>query len=216
MANKITLAMLALVALAIIASAAAYSYLPEKIVSHWGIDGQPDSTMDKATALVLIPAIAIFIFVLYLIIPKIDPMKGNIKKFEMQYGLLFGLLLFFMLYVNVLTIVWNLGYKVNFSLAIIPAVAVLFFGMGLLLKNSKRNWFVGIRTPWTMSSDSVWEKTHIFASKTFTIGAAMLLLSAFIPGQAMTLVFAAIIVAALSPVVYSYIEFSKEKKSKKA
>jgi uncharacterized membrane protein len=214
MANKITLAMLALVALAILASIAAYPLLPEKIVSHWDINGQPDSTMDKTIALSIMPAAAIFILALYLIIPKIDPLKDNIKKFEMQYGLFFALLLFFMLYVHILTILWNLGYAVNISIAIIPAVAALFFAMGMLLKDAKRNWFVGVRTPWTMSSDSVWEKTHVLASKTFKVAAVLLLLSVFLPSQAMPIIIAAIVAAALIPVVYSYMEYNKEKKGK--
>ena len=70
MANKITLAIIALVALTIIVSIAAYQSLPQTIVSHWGISGQPDSTMDKTTALAILPIVAIFILALYLILPS--------------------------------------------------------------------------------------------------------------------------------------------------
>ena len=158
----------------------------------------------------------IFIFVLYLIIPKIDPMKQNIKKFETQYGLLFAVIILFLLYIHILTILWNLGYNVSISSSVVVGVAIMLFAIGSLMKNSERNWFVGIRTPWTLSSDNVWRKTHILASKTFAAAALILLLSAFLPEQAFILMFAAILIAALVPVVYSYIEFSKEKKSKKA
>ena len=206
----------ALVLVSVLASVVAYQFLPEKIVSHWNIYGNADSQMDKAFALSIMPIVAIFIAALYFLIPKLDPLRQNIKKFEFQYGLMFATIIAFMLYIHIITILWNLGFSLNISAAIIPGVALLLFVIGLLLKDSERNWFVGVRTPWTLSSDNVWKKTHLLASKTFMIAGVILLLSIFFPEYAFFAIIFVVLIAAIIPTIYSYFEYAKEKNPKKS
>ena len=216
MMKGINAAIIALVLVSVLASVVAYQFLPEKIVSHWNIYGNADSQMDKAFALSIMPIVAIFIAALYFLIPKLDPLRQNIKKFEFQYGLMFATIIAFMLYIHIITILWNLGFSLNISAAIIPGVALLLFVIGLLLKDSERNWFVGVRTPWTLSSDNVWKKTHLLASKTFMIAAVILLLSIFFPEYAFFAIIFIVFIAAIIPAVYSYFEYAKEKNPKKS
>ena len=216
MMKGINAAIIALVLVSVLASVVAYQFLPEKIVSHWNIYGNADSQMDKAFALSIMPIVAIFIAALYFLIPKLDPLRQNIKKFEFQYGLMFATIIAFMLYIHIITILWNLGFSLNISAAIIPGVALLLFVIGLLLKDSERNWFVGVRTPWTLSSDNVWKKTHLLASKTFMIAAVILLLSIFFPEYAFFAIIFIVFRAAIIPAVYSYFDYAKEKNPKKS
>jgi len=216
MMKGINAAIIALVLVSVLASVVAYQFLPEKIVSHWNIYGNADSQMDKAFALSIMPIVAIFIAALYFLIPKLDPLRQNIKKFEFQYGLMFATIIAFMLYIHIITILWNLGFSLNISAAIIPGVALLLFVIGLLLKDSERNWFVGVRTPWTLSSDNVWKKTHLLASKTFMIAGVILLLSIFFPEYAFFAIIFVVLIAAIIPTIYSYFEYAKEKNPKKS
>jgi uncharacterized membrane protein len=119
----------------------------------------------------------------------------------------------FFIYIYGLTLVWNLGYSFNFTTAIVLAMAVLFFCIGSFLKNVKRNWFVGIRTPWTMTSDEVWDKTHKLGGKLFQASGVISLLGLFFNGE--IVIFAIIIpviVSAVIAFVYSYIVYKKIKK----
>ncbi|MEM2728714.1 MAG: SdpI family protein, partial [Candidatus Bathyarchaeia archaeon] len=89
---------------------------------------------------------------------------------------------------------------------------LLFFYIGILCENSRRNWFIGIRTPWTLSSDRVWEKTHRLGGKLFKAAGVIAMLGALIQEHAFILILAPIIFAAAYTIIYSYVEYQKEVK----
>ena len=115
------------------------------------------------------PIIMIVLVLLFLFIPRIDPLKANIKKFEKYYYWFIIVFVLFVMSIQSQVILWNLGVKVNMNLVIAVAIGILFIFISMLLKNSRRNWFIGIRTPWTISSDRVWKKVHDIGSKLFFI-----------------------------------------------
>ena len=119
-----------------------------------------------------------------------------------------------MLYVYALTIAWNLGFLFNFSQALSPAFAFLFYCMGVLVGIAEPNWSVGIRTPWTLSSKRVWKKTHKLGAKLFKAGAAFALLGVLLPQVAIVLVIVPVLLGSLFLVAYSYFEYRKEGKEK--
>ncbi|MEM2703742.1 MAG: SdpI family protein [Candidatus Bathyarchaeia archaeon] len=94
-------------------------------------------------------------------------------------------------------------------------VGLLLFYVGILCENSRRNWFIGIRTPWTLSSDRVWEKTHKLGGKLFKAAGVIAMLGALIQEHAFILILATIIFAAAYTIVYSYIEYQKEARCEK-
>jgi uncharacterized membrane protein len=94
---------------------------------------------------------------------------------------------------------------------IIPALAILFFYLGILVENTKRNWFIGIRTPWTLSSDKIWDKTHKFGGKLFKIGALVSLIGIFFKDLGFLFVLVPIFLISIYLIVYSYLEFRKSK-----
>jgi len=194
--------------------ATVYPFLPEQVVSHWDAAGEPNGLMFKFWGVFLLPIMMVGILLLYFIIPKIDPLKENIKEFRGHYNNFWVFVFVFFFYVFSLTLAWNLGYRFNFTITIIPAIATLLYVIGDVLEASKRNWFLGIRTPWTLLSDTVWKKTHILGGKLFKIAAAVSLLGVFFRDS---LSIAAIIVLPIFIImiisfVYSYVEFRKQPK----
>ena len=113
-----------------------------------------------------------------------------------------------------MTIAWNLGYQYNFNDFIIPPLAILWYFLGVLLAQAKRNWFIGIRTPWTLSSDQVWESTHQLGAKLFKISAFISLLGLFFKNMAIYFIIVPVVAAALYLIVYSYFKYQREINSK--
>ena len=218
--KKTLLAAAFLIVLMIAASAYFFSLLPDKIISHWGINSEPNGWMPKLDFFVFFICLAIALFLLLTFLPRFDPLKKNYAHFQKEYDLLVLIFSGFMLYIFLISILANLGSKLNIGLMLLPALAVLFYFIGMLMQKTKRNWFVGIRTPWTLSSDSVWEKTHRLGAKIFKALAILLLLtgifSSFFGDIAMQwlfpIVFAEILFFAFSTVVFSYVFYAEEKK----
>jgi uncharacterized membrane protein len=140
---------------ATVASAAIYPRLPEMAASHWNTAGQVDGYMPRFWAAFLMPLVSIGLLLLFLVIPAIDPLKANIAKFRTYYNAFIALIIVFMLFIHAITLAWNLGYdQFNIGNAIIPAVGVILIFAGVIMMKAKRNFFIGIRTPWTLSDDT--------------------------------------------------------------
>ena len=120
---------------------------------------------------------------LFLFIPAIDPLRANIATFRRTFNVFIVLIVAFLLYLHVLTTLWNLGlHSFRMSTAMLPAMGLLFVFVGLLLRQAKRNFSIGIRTPWTLSSDRVWDQTHRLGAVLFVISGVLTALGAFFPG----------------------------------
>ena len=193
-----------------------YPQLPDLLVSHWDAAGNPNGQMSKFWFMVTIPVMMILMYILFLAIPLIDPLKENIKKFRSYFDLFVSIILLFLLYTFGLTIYWNLGHAFNMSYFIIAPLAILLFFTGVLLEKTKRNWFIGIRTPWTMSSDVVWEKTHKLGGVLFKVYGILLFLIMFVlkPEYLLIILIISLFIIVIWIVVYSYMEYNKLKRKK--
>jgi len=129
-----------------------YPVFPDQVATHWGIDNQVNGYSSKAFGLFFMPVLSIFLFFLFIALPKIDPYKKNFDQFKNYFQNFINLTFAFLFYVYLLTIIWNLDFHFNMIQTLSPGFAVLFYYAGVLTSHAKRNWFVGIRTPWTMSS----------------------------------------------------------------
>lgn len=186
-----------------------YPRMPLMLASHWNARGQVDGYMSKFWGLFLMPIISTLMYLLFITLPKIDPMKANVDKFRKYFDGFIVAIITFLFYLYLLTIFWNLGYKFSLIQFLSPAFALLFYSVGILIEKAKRNWFIGIRTPWTLSSDKVWDKTHKLGGKLYKLSALFSLLGLLFPLSAIYFVIIPIITFSLYLFVYSYLEFQK-------
>jgi uncharacterized membrane protein len=161
------------------------------------------------------PLITSGMLILFLVVPGIDPLKANIAQFRETFNIFIVLIIAFMLYTHGLTLAWSLGFTdFKMSTAMLPFMGVLFIAIGFMLKKAKRNFFIGIRTPWTLSSDSVWDKTHQLGSVLFMTSGALAIVGGFFGGVvAFWLMFVPLIGSSLFLVVYSYVLYRAETKA---
>ncbi|MFH1225019.1 MAG: DUF1648 domain-containing protein [Candidatus Diapherotrites archaeon] len=184
--------------------------MPDVMPSHWNAAGQVDGYMDKFWGIFLMPIISAVMFALFLAIPRIEPLRENLEKFRREFGIFVIIIMAFMVYIYLLTILWALGKKFNMVQFLMPALAVLLYYAGVLLKKAKRNWFVGIRTPWTLSSDRVWDKTHKRGGAMFKVVALFTAFGIFMPEYAIWLLLVPVLAVAVYLAAYSYLEYKKE------
>lgn len=217
MSTRVALIVTLLFVVATIAfSAAIYGRLPEQMASHWGVEDQVNGYISRFWGAFLMPVVSVGMLALFLLIPNIDPLKANIAKFREFFNTFIVLILAFMLYTHFLTIFWNLGYQ-NFkmSAAMLPAMGLLFMYIGLMLRKAKRNWFIGIRTPWTLSSDTVWDETHRIGSILFFISGVLTLIGGLVGGlAAFLLIFIPLMGSTIFLITYSYVLYRRETRHK--
>ena len=202
---------MSVIALGFLVSIYAYPLVPQMIATHWNMEGRPDGFMDKGIGLFLLPAVSLFLFALLRIIPGIDPLGKNIGGFRKQYDGFILVMMNFMLYVHALSVFWNLGFEFDIGRYMIPAVGLLFYYVGILNEHAKRNWFVGIRTPWTISSETVWDKTHMLGAKLFKACGVVALAGIFFPEYSVYLVIVPVLAVVAYLFAYSFFEYRKEK-----
>lgn len=140
--------------------AVAYPHLPAQVASHWNAAGEVDGFMSRGWGAFLSPAIFAFIAALLYAVPRVDPKRENIAKFRKYFDCFVVAFSFVFYYIFLLTLLWNAGYVFDFAAFLIPPLAGLFYLVGMILPHTELNWTIGIRTPWTMSSEAVWKKTH--------------------------------------------------------
>lgn len=186
-----------------------YQQFPDQFAIHWNLSGQADGYASRTQGIIILPVISAFIAGLFLFLPRIDPLRKNYESFKKYYDGLIIVMIGFFTYLQILMLLWNLSYPFNFTQAISFGFGILFYYLGVLVENAKQNWFVGIRTPWTLSSTRVWDKTHKLGGKLFKAVGIISFVSAFIFSQALLISVALVLVAAITSVVYSYIEFRK-------
>jgi uncharacterized membrane protein len=215
MSTKTTLTIsIVLILIGTLAGILLWNQLPGQVASHWNEYDQVNGYMSKFWGVFLMPAITTGMLLLFLAVPSIDPLKANIQKFRETFNTFIALIIAFMVYIHGLTLAWNVGYTgFRMSSAMLPAMGLLFIFMGLLISKAKRNFFIGIRTPWTLSSDRVWDETHRVGGKLFIGAGVLALIGAFFPDYAIWFIMVPVLGAALFSVIYSYIIFQAEPKA---
>ena len=185
--------------------------LPSTMASHWNIAGDVDGTMPRAAALTIFPLMIAGIYLLFLLLIEILPLKENVAAFRPQMNLFFVGLGVFLAYLDAIVFAWNLGLRFAIEQAVLPGIAVLLYLIGHILGQAKRNWMFGIRTPWTLSSDRVWESTHRLGGLVFKICAGLTLLGGFLGEAAAPIFIIPVALGSLAVTVYSYFAWRQEK-----
>ncbi len=188
-------------------SAAVYSRLPAIVPSHWGIDGQVDGTMSRTWGVLFTPALALLVWLLMLVLPRIDPRRDSYAAFAGTLQLFVNILMLFLALLHIGMLGVALGWNIPFPRIVIAGVGLLFAALGNELGRIKPNWFVGIRTPWTLADPEVWRRTHRAGGRLFVaIGLVFVLAGALLPFECT----AAIVLAGVALILvfsfgYSYL-----------
>ncbi|MCU5379526.1 SdpI family protein [Bacillus cereus] len=204
---------LLLIALTILAWCIAWPHLPGEVPSHWNLAGEVNGHMSKMGMMIFDVAIMVFIYALVTVLPKIDPRYENYKKFPKALGRINGAILFFLFTINMMTLANALGYNIPIGIVVNIMVGILFVVLGNYMQQCKPNFFIGIKTPWTLSSEEVWRKTHRLGSKIMMIGGIVIIISSFLPGMwKMICLLSVVGILVVGTMGYSYVAYKKELK----
>jgi uncharacterized membrane protein len=210
--RKTIVIVLVLVLVSTFAALVHWNQFPDPMASHWDINDQVNGTMPKFWGVFLMPLISLMMFALFLLIPEIDPLKANIAKFRDLFNLFIVFMTLFLMYVYGLSLAWNLGFtQFKMGESLLPATGLLFILIGYILRRAKRNFFIGIRTPWTLSSDKVWDETHRVGSGLFILSGIFALIGVFFGSiTAFLFILIPLMVSTTFLIIYSYVLYRAE------
>ncbi len=190
---------------AVVASVSVYSQLPETMPVHWDSNGEVDGWSSRFWGSFGLPLAMVGTYALMRFLPLIDPRRENYSKFEGAYEGIILTLLVFLLCVHVIVLRAGLGIPVSMEKVLPLGMGLLFVAIGILLPRARSNFFVGIRTPWTLSSEKSWELTHRVGGYVFVLAGILMAASSFFPiGSSMPVVIGLATAAGLGLVIYSY------------
>lgn len=195
-----------LIAAMFLFAAISWPSAPDRIPVHWGFSGEPDRYGGKFEGLLLLPLLALGLYLLLLYLPRIDPGRANYERFKGAYSVIRVATLAVLASIHGFILLWIRGVQLDFSVVVPVLVGVLLIVIGSVLGKVRPNWFVGIRTPWTLASKLSWTKTHRLGGWLFVVVGLVFISSGFV-GSAWAIV-AGLVVAAgcvLWLVVYSYL-----------
>jgi len=208
---RIELALLALVAMMFAAALIVWPSAPSGIPVHWNASGEVDRYGGKFEGLLLLPLLALGIYLLMRYLPRVDPLRANYARFGGAYTAIRAGVLLLMAGIYAMVIAWVMKVPIDISRAAAVAVGALFVLLGSVLGQVKPNWFVGIRTPWTLSSTESWARTHRLGGRLFiAIGVLFAITGAFKLGPFGYVAVGAAMVVVAVLVVYSYFVWRRD------
>jgi uncharacterized membrane protein len=202
---------LAALALAFAVGLWLWGQLPDQVPVHWNIRGEPDRWGAPATAVFLIPAIGCWLALLLAVLPKLDPKRDNHALHGPAYRLTGNAVLVFLSAVHGVVLAASAGYPVQMNRVLAIGLGLLLAIIGNVLTQARQNWFFGIRTPWTLSSERAWRETHRLGGRLMLLGGLLLVaIGAFAPGWFGVGIVLGAVAPALVAVVYSYIVWKRD------
>ncbi|MCQ5365725.1 SdpI family protein [Anoxybacillus salavatliensis] len=168
-----------LIASSYVLSLLAIPFLPDEVAIHWNVAGEADGFTNKWWGALLFPIFLTGIVSLILFLPKVDPRKENYEKFEKVYRIFLHVFVLFLFSIHVVTLAYNIGIPVQVDVVVPIGVGVLFIALGNYMPKIKPNYFFGIRTPWTLENEEVWQKTHRVGGKVFVMMGVLIMLTVF-------------------------------------
>lgn len=182
-----------------------WSHVPDRLPVHWGVSGRPDGYGGKFEGLLAVPLMMLGIYLLMIFVPRIDPGRANYERFAGPYSTFrLALTVFFAAMYGVMHL-WFRGITVNMSISVSFIVGALFLLVGNMLGKLRPNWFIGIRTPWTLSSKRAWIKTHRLGGWVFIVSGILMMAAGVIAAPwAFWMAMGVLLGGSLGLMVYSY------------
>jgi uncharacterized membrane protein len=187
--------------------------LPSRLPSHWNIQGNIDGYMPTNQALWFFPALMLGMFLLFQLLPKLDPKKDKYQLFKREWEILQTVFLVFFAYIHGITLYAGIKGNVPINSLMFIGLGILFTLLGNYLSKIRQNYFIGIRVPWTLASEENWNKTHRYASWCFVAAGIFTVFDGvFVPQIAPGAAIGGIMLAGLLPIIYSFLLFKQKTK----
>ena len=193
----------------LVLSAWAWIQLPAdaQVPIHWGVDGQVDGYASKTVGLFLLPLVTAGVAALFWVIPVIEPRRANIARSGKAYAAIWVSVVLMLAAVDVVAIAAAMGAEPDMSLIVFVATGALFIVIGNYLPKVRPNYLMGIRTPWTLTSDLSWDRTHRVGGRLFVLEGLLFILIGLIrpaPEALVVVLIGGIVVMLLFVFAYSY------------
>lgn len=201
-----------IVVASIIITAAVFPRLPATIPTHWNLAGEVDGYSSRAWGAWAMPALLLLLWGMLRWLPTIDPRGDNYARFAGAFEGIIFLVMLFVFAAHMVILAASLGQPVSVDRLAPIGIGLLLMGIGNLLPRARPNWFVGIRTPWTLSSDRVWERTHRVGGYFLVAGGALIVIAGIaVPTLGFPTMIAVCAASAIFLLIYSYIAWRQER-----
>lgn len=193
-----------------IASGIAYPRLPEQVPTHWDWQGQVNGWHTRGPAVVFLPMLALVMWGVLRALPSIDPRRANYRKFQPTYDFMIGAMLTAIALIHLMVLASAVGAPVAIHRVIPVAMGLMFVAIGNQLPRARSNWWFGIRTPWTLSNERVWERTQRVGGYLMTASGVVMIVSAFVFQFVGPLVLVCTLGSVFASVIFSYVAWRQE------
>jgi uncharacterized membrane protein len=202
---------LSVVVLATLIAVLVYPNLPDRGPTHWDAHGNVNAYSSRRVGAFLLPAVMLGIWGVMWLLPKIDPRRANYVKMRGAYDRVVNATLTMLFLVHVIVVAMMFGAPFAITRLLPVLLGVMFIVIGNVLPQARPNWFFGIRTPWTLSNDRVWQRTHRIAGYLFVACGLLMVASAALPVTvAFPMMFAGGMIAGFGSVIFSFIAWKQE------
>jgi uncharacterized membrane protein len=213
--DRLTYVSFGLVVLAFALVAAVYNDLPDYVPSHWNASGVVDAKMAKPWGPFMLPLTMAGVFALLLVLPHISPRGYDMTRFRRAYGVMQLAVLGFFFALNVIVLLVAFGWAVPMNRAVLVGAGALLVVIGNLLGKVTTNFFVGIRTSWTLADPEVWLRTHRFGGKALVVAGLVSAAGGIMDADPRLLV-PVVLLVAIAPAVYSYVIYRRLERERAA
>lgn len=202
-----------LAVLMLAAAAMSYPYLPNIIPVHWGFEGQPNGWAPKTWGAWLIPLMTLAFLFLFPLLQRLDPKRENYKNFKKPWAVIQTSLIAMFAYMYAVTLIVTLypQYNAMVGRAVVCGIGILFVILGNVMGKVRQNYFVGLKTPWTLDDPEVWQKSQRFTGWAFVLAGLVFIVEAVVWIAILAVFIAMMTVMVILPIAYSYLLSRKKK-----
>jgi uncharacterized membrane protein len=208
MKGKYYLVGMLLTAAILVGTAVAYPHLPSSVATHWNMHGDPDGYSPKWALFLIGPGLMTGTMLLMYFLPWLSPRKFDVDSFRFTYLQIMLILVAMNAYFSAVVLWAGVGHTLDVGRAIVGGVCLLFALLGNLMGKVRRNFYIGVRTPWALANERVWNATHRFAAKTLVAG-GLIGLALTIAGLNGWPVMVVLLAGAFVPVGYSLVFYKQ-------
>lgn len=207
--NRALLAGTVLLFIAVAMSVWAYPLLPDRVPTHWNLAGQVNGYSSRVFAVSFVPALLAVTWVLMLVLPAISPRGFSLGESAGTFYIAMLAMLALLCVVHWMILRSAVTHEMPSLTILLASVGALFVVLGVLVTKAKKNFWFGMRTPWTLASDEVWARTNQFGGRLMVAGGALTMLASFWHAAGIAVLVVTAVVIGFAPIVYSYVVYRR-------